>query len=227
MPRWWMLGLVLAVVGCGTKSERQIAEKAAPADPPEVAEALSLADQGMIADGLNVLNAAIEKSPQIGRLSGARATLQHRAGLDQRALEDLNRALEFGPDDAQLLNNRGFVRLSLQDYDAAIADLERALELSPHMASAKHNRGLVSLAQTKFQEAISWFSEALTLGYLPPEFRDKMNWYPSRGQQRLFQANNKAIRLTSRVTPNSIQVLPFRLLLEETRWRRRTGRPLI
>ncbi len=91
---------------------------------------------------------------------------------------------------------------------------------------------LMKLTQLRFHgprvgRIFSWFSEALTLGYLPPEFRDKMNWYPSRGQQRFFQANNKAIRLTSQVTPNSIQVLPFRLLLEETRWRRRTGRPLI
>lgn len=75
--------------------------------------------------------------------------------------------------------------------------------------------------------AFSWVSEALTLGYLPEEFRDKLEWYPSPNQERFFEANNVVLRIASRVTPQAIQVLPFKLLIADVRWRNRTGRPLI
>ena len=75
--------------------------------------------------------------------------------------------------------------------------------------------------------AFTWVSEALTLGYLPEEFRDKLEWYPSPNQERFFDANNVVLRIASRVTPQAIQVLPFKLLIADVRWRNRTGRPLI
>lgn len=73
----------------------------------------------------------------------------------------------------------------------------------------------------------TWYSEALTLGYLPPEFRDKMDWFPSPAQERFFEVNNVALRILSRVTPQAVQVLPFKLLLVDVRRRHRAGRPLI
>ena len=73
--------------------------------------------------------------------------------------------------------------------------------------------------------AFTWISEALTLGYLPEEFRDKLEWYPSPNQERFFDANNVVLRIASRVTPQAIQVLPFKLLIADVRWRNRTSRP--
>lgn len=155
--------LMLAVAGCQSKSSTPIAETpAASQEPAAVVQALKLLDEGKVAEGLEILNAALEQTPQEGRLYGARASLHHRAGLNTHALADLTRALEFAPNDAQLWNNKGFIQLSLQRFDDAVHDLDRALELQPAMASACNNRGLVSLAQGKFRDAVSWFNRALS-----------------------------------------------------------------
>jgi Tfp pilus assembly protein PilF len=101
---YWLI--FLALCGCQAKTTPQTASSPA-ADPPAIAEALALLNQGAHEQGLELLNAAIEKQPDMGRLYGARATFYHRSGLHARALADLDRAVAAAPQDAQLLNNRG------------------------------------------------------------------------------------------------------------------------
>lgn len=113
------------------------------------------------------------------------------------------------------------------DFQEYWDDTVASIEIDPEV-----RRYLMNLVRFPFlpgpvEDAAAWFAEALTLGYLPAEFRDKMSWFPSRTQERFFAVNNAVIRTASRVTPQWVQLLPFRVLLEETRWRRRTGRPLI
>ncbi|EGD54856.1 oxygenase MpaB family protein [Gordonia neofelifaecis] len=74
---------------------------------------------------------------------------------------------------------------------------------------------------------MGWWSEAMTLGFLPPEFRDKMGVTMTRRQEFLFNTHNAIARRVLRVLPRQLRVFPFNLLLADVRWRMRTGRPLV
>ena len=204
--------LALAMLGCQSKSERPAAHSTASPDSPVIAEALSLLEQGEIASGIDLLDAAILGSPNEARLYGARATLHHRAGQMSLAMKDLDRALELTPDDAQLLNNRGFLRLSLQQFDSAVADLDRALERQPGYSSASNNRGLVSLALGNEREAVEWFSRALAES---PEYVDAWNnrgfaWMQLGRWEDAIADLNHALRLS----PKYVNALHNRGLLK-------------
>lgn len=198
MSRWFVWTALCVCVGCQAQSTSASKPKTAPQDPAAVTQALKLAEDGRIADGLDLLHHAIEKSPNDGRLYGARATLHHRAGLNSLALADLDRALEASPDDPQLLNNRGFIRLSLRQHAGAIEDLERALELQPVMASACNNRGLVALAQGKYHDGVIWFSKALSAD---GEYVDAWNnrgfaWMQLNRLENAYADLNQALRIS-------------------------------
>lgn len=212
MRRLAGLSLVCLLIGCQSKSATPTAQTAAPNEPPAVVEALSLMERGQIAEGLEVLNTALEQTPQEGRLYGARASLHHRAGLNPQALADLNRALEYAPHDAQLWNNRGFVQLALQRFDDAVNDLDQALKLQPGMASACNNRGLVSLAQGKYRDAIGWFDRALAEN---ADYVDALNnrgfaWMQIGRLENSFADLNQALRLS----PKYVNALHNRGLLK-------------
>ncbi|GAC57818.1 hypothetical protein GOHSU_25_00530 [Gordonia hirsuta DSM 44140 = NBRC 16056] len=72
-----------------------------------------------------------------------------------------------------------------------------------------------------------WFSETMTIGYLPPEFRDKMRLEQTPAQRRFFDAHNAVARAALKVMPEPIRQFPFNVLLADLNWRRRTGRPLV
>ncbi|MBM7365645.1 oxygenase MpaB family protein [Gordonia hydrophobica] len=74
---------------------------------------------------------------------------------------------------------------------------------------------------------MGWFSETMTIGFLPDEFRRKMGIAPTRAQERFFAAHNAIARRVLRVLPRPLTAFPFNLLLADVRWRMRTGRPLI
>ena len=209
--RWGWL-LIAVLVGCQSQSASPPAAQTPPRDLPVIAEALKLATDGKLEQGLEALTAEIVKYPDESRLYSARATLEHRAGLNEQALVDLNQALGLTPDDAQLLNNRGFVLLSLERYGEAVADLERALEINPSSASASNNRGLVSLAQGKHRDAIVWFSRALAE---QPDYADALNnrgfaWMQLGQLENAYADLNQALR----ISPKYVSALHNRGLLK-------------
>lgn len=71
------------------------------------------------------------------------------------------------------------------------------------------------------------FSEILTIGFLPPEFRDKIGFTQSKREKFLFDAHNRVLRGMIQTMPRSWRMFPFNLLLADLKWRMRTGRPLI
>ena len=71
------------------------------------------------------------------------------------------------------------------------------------------------------------WSEAITLGYLPPEFRTKLGVEMSPRQERVFALHNKVLRAFTQASPKWLQQLPFTILLADVRWRMRSGRPLV
>ncbi|GAC78893.1 Uncharacterized conserved protein, DUF2236 family [Gordonia malaquae] len=71
------------------------------------------------------------------------------------------------------------------------------------------------------------WSELLTVGYLPPEFRDKLGVTQTPMQKRIFDAHNTVLRVGVKLMPAPMRKFPFNLLLADVRWRMRTGRPLV
>ena len=74
---------------------------------------------------------------------------------------------------------------------------------------------------------LGWWSEITTLGFLPPEFRDLLGMELRPWQRRLFDAHNAVARTLVRPMPRPIREFPLNVMLEDVRWRIRTGRPLI
>ncbi|NLG45442.1 oxygenase MpaB family protein [Gordonia sp. (in: high G+C Gram-positive bacteria)] len=77
------------------------------------------------------------------------------------------------------------------------------------------------------QLAMGWFSEIMTIGFLPVEFRQKMGITATPMQERVFAAHNAVARRLLRLVPRPLRLFPFNLLLADVRWRMRTGRPLV
>ncbi|GAA4671013.1 oxygenase MpaB family protein [Gordonia humi] len=71
------------------------------------------------------------------------------------------------------------------------------------------------------------FSEIMTIGFLPPEFREKIGFTQTRTDKLVFDTHNKIMRAAVHAMPPSWRKFPFNLLLADLRWRMRTNRPLI
>ncbi|MFT3901379.1 MAG: oxygenase MpaB family protein [Gordonia sp. (in: high G+C Gram-positive bacteria)] len=72
-----------------------------------------------------------------------------------------------------------------------------------------------------------WFSETMTVGFLPPEFREMMQVEQTRAQKAFFDTYNVAGRIVGRLIPRPIAEFPFRLLILDMRLRQRIGKPLV
>lgn len=77
------------------------------------------------------------------------------------------------------------------------------------------------------QLAMGWFSEIMTIGFLPVEFREKMGITPTPLQERVFAVHNAVARRVLRLVPGPLRLFPFNILLADVRRRIRTGRPLV
>ncbi|MGO3327175.1 oxygenase MpaB family protein [Gordonia sp. (in: high G+C Gram-positive bacteria)] len=71
------------------------------------------------------------------------------------------------------------------------------------------------------------FSEIMTIGFLPPEFRDKIGFTQTRSAKFLFNANTRTLRAVVHTLPRSWRQFPFNILLADLKWRLRTNRPLV
>jgi uncharacterized protein (DUF2236 family) len=65
------------------------------------------------------------------------------------------------------------------------------------------------------------------IGFLPPEFRERMGLRWSASQQRRFDRMIKALAMLVRVTPGPLRRFPFNAILWDLRRRIRTGKPLV
>ncbi|MFT4199242.1 oxygenase MpaB family protein [Gordonia sp. (in: high G+C Gram-positive bacteria)] len=115
-------------------------------------------------------------------------------------------------------------RAEFQEYwDETVADIEMDDEVRDYLTRLARVENLGPVVSTLF----GWFSETMTIGFLPPEFRDLMQMRQSTAQRAFFEAYNAAGRVASRIVPQPVQVFPFRLLLLDVRLRRRLGLPLV
>ena len=115
-------------------------------------------------------------------------------------------------------------RADFEEYwQSTIAELEIDDTIREHLLKIVHMEFSFPLVQRLF----GWFSETMTLGYLPAEFRDKMRVEQTPFQRRFFNAHNAVARQAVKLMPGPIRHFPFNVLLQDLDWRRRTGRPLV
>lgn len=74
---------------------------------------------------------------------------------------------------------------------------------------------------------MGWWSQTMTIGFLPDDFRRKMGLTMTPAQQRFFKVHNTIARAALKVLPGPLKAFPFNVLLADVRWRQRTGRPLV
>ncbi|MEV5707182.1 oxygenase MpaB family protein [Actinoallomurus sp. NPDC052274] len=93
-------------------------------------------------------------------------------------------------------------------------------------------RYLLGLADLRFLPRpigtlLGGFNRFVTVGFLPPEFREHVGLAWNARAQRRFDRLTAAIRVLSRFQPAVVRRFPFDLLLWDVRRRIRTGRPLV
>jgi uncharacterized protein (DUF2236 family) len=71
------------------------------------------------------------------------------------------------------------------------------------------------------------FHRFVTIGFLPPAFRQQMHYEWSDGQQRSFDRLMRALAVFNNLSPLWLRMFPFNLYMADMRRRLRRGRPLV
>ncbi|AVL99039.1 hypothetical protein C6V83_00795 [Gordonia iterans] len=115
-------------------------------------------------------------------------------------------------------------RADFEEYwQRTVAELEIDDTIRSHLIKIMR----LEFSYTPIQLIGGWWSETMTLGFLPPEFREKMRVEQSPAQRRFFDVHNAVARIALRFMPKPVKAFPFNLMLADLEWRRRTGRPLV
>ena len=113
------------------------------------------------------------------------------------------------------------------DFETYWNETVETLEIDPvireHLMSIARAEFLGPVVSTLF----GWWFELLTIGFLPENFREKMDVTLAPWQRTVFDAHNKVVAAIIRRVPPVIRAFPLNLLLADVRWRIRTGRPLV
>ncbi|MDL9935193.1 oxygenase MpaB family protein [Gordonia sp. ABSL1-1] len=113
------------------------------------------------------------------------------------------------------------------DFEDYWHDTVAGLEIDPVIRDHLMSIARVEFAGPIVSKLLGWWFEIFALGFLPPEFRAKMNAPFSRRQQRIFDGSNAVLRAIIKRLPGPLRTFPYNLLLADVRWRIRTGRPLV
>lgn len=115
-------------------------------------------------------------------------------------------------------------RADFQKYwDDTVAGLEIDATIRKHLMSIVH----AEFGPRWLSRIYGWWFQLLTTGYLPQEFRDKMDLPFPTWQRLIFDAHNRLARFVLRYMPKWVRQFPFNALLLDVRWRIRTNRPLV
>ena len=122
-----------------------------------IAVAMQHADEGRMAEALDVLTRAIAGNPNDPSLIGTRGSLLLAEDRVFDALVDLEKAVSLAPDAPLLLINRSQAYRKFNRPQEAMADLDKAVALSPELVPARFNRGVLLYAEAKYKEALADF----------------------------------------------------------------------
>jgi tetratricopeptide (TPR) repeat protein len=113
------------------------------ADFPYSEKALSLAQQGKIAEALDFYDLALEKHPDNDVILNNKAIALITIGRYEEALDHSRRAVVINPDSADIWINLGVALQKLNKLGEAADALERAVEINPYDAYARALLGII------------------------------------------------------------------------------------
>ena len=122
-----------------------------------IAVAMQHADEGRMAEALDVLTRAIVANPTDPSLIGTRGSLLLAQDRVFDALVDLEKAVALAPDSALLLINRSQAYRKFNRPQEAMADLDKAVTLKPQLVPARFNRGVLLYGEARYMEALADF----------------------------------------------------------------------
>ncbi|MEA2980978.1 MAG: hypothetical protein QOF09_2801 [Alphaproteobacteria bacterium] len=119
--------------------------------------------QGQIAEGLRVIQRAIDLSPSQARLHNLKGQAHLRLNEDGDALQSFGRAIAADPGFADAYGNRGTLLSEMGRAAEALTDFDRALALRPGNPEDHCNRGSALADLGRFDEALAGFNRAIEL----------------------------------------------------------------
>jgi tetratricopeptide (TPR) repeat protein len=126
-----------------------------------IAVAMQHADEGRMAEALDVLTRAIADSPNDPSLIGTRGSLLLSQERVFDALVDLDKAVSLAPDSALLLVNRSQAYRKFDRLEEAMSDLNKAVALKPELVPARFNRGVLLYGESKYAQALADFDRCI------------------------------------------------------------------
>jgi len=136
--------------------------------------------EGNYDEGIELLNRAIERSPNWYQPYMHRGSAyRHKGDLD-RALADLDKAISLNPNHSEAYYERALVWRAKHGDPMAFADLTEAIRLKPDYADAYHERALIEHELGALETAVADLDKALALN-------KKSTWFLTRAQINFFE----------------------------------------
>ena len=92
-----------------------------------------------------------------------KATILHKEGKYQEAIETFQNSIQLKPDNAWAYNNLGAVYSDLNLFDEAVTSFNEALKLKPEFAEIHRNLGIAYIHSGKLAEAVASLKKATKL----------------------------------------------------------------
>jgi len=140
------------------------AEKQPVKLPRSYDKALVLMQSGDYQAAIPVLDAFIDKHPELAGPQLNLGIAYHLTGQDEAAVETLNHALQLNPSNPATWHQLAIIYRTQGDFDAALDAYRKALELDPDYALAHRNIGILyDLYLQKPGQALQHYRKYLAL----------------------------------------------------------------
>ena len=112
-------------------------------------------------------------------------------------------------------------------FEAYWTEMQRSLDIDDTVR--EYLDGLVNLGNIPgpLRRIFASANRFVTIGYLPPMFREQMRYEWTPGDQARFDRMLRLIALVHNRMPEAVRVFPFNFFLWDLRRRVRLGRPLV
>ncbi|HHN64150.1 MAG TPA: tetratricopeptide repeat protein [Nitrospirae bacterium] len=102
----------------------------------------SMVQEGMYEEAMGVIEEALKKWPEAGRLYGWKATVLLKQGKTDQAIDIFKRAIAISPNRAEYHNGLGYGFLYKKEYVQALKEFDKALIINPEYVDALAGLGL-------------------------------------------------------------------------------------
>ncbi len=126
-------------------------------------------DRDELEDANRLYTQALELNASFPDALGARASVRHRLGRADEALEDVERGLKLRPDSLDSHNTKGLLLKSLDRLDEAEQAFDRGIALFPDSPALRSNRASTRIVLRKFEEALDDADHVIAKGRAPAE----------------------------------------------------------